>query len=85
MSEVEVKDVTGVEEVEKPEQLHLDFKRQYSDIRLKEAVRGVKAITKELIRFGLSEKMVSGLMETISIWNPIILAAADAIDEAIPD
>lgn len=64
-------------------QLEFEFKKQYNAIALAEAVRGVKAITKELIRFGLDDKAVCGLMETIAIWKPIIIDAAGAIKEQL--
>jgi hypothetical protein len=78
---------TTADELRVPVQMewNLDFKRQYSDIALKEAVRGVKAITKECIRFGLTEDAVTDIIQTLGIGKPIVLAAVEAIDDKIAD
>ncbi len=70
---------------EKPEQLSFTFQPQFSDIALKEAVRGIKAITKEIIRLGGNERIVRSTLDLLAIQNPIIFAAANAIEESLPD
>lgn len=81
MSEI----LTEEKQEEEQMEFRLDFKRQYSDLALKEAVRALKVITREFIRFGMTDEKVSGLIQTISIWHPTILAAAEAIEKALPD
>jgi len=79
---------TGKKEQQEPVrmvQMELSFATQYSDIALKDAVRGVKVIAREAIRFGAKAYTVKAMLEILSTTNPIIYAAADAIDEAIPD
>jgi len=63
--------------------LDLDFKVQYSDLALREAVRGIKAITRETIRLGAGDVTVSAMLSTLAIGHPIVYAAVDAIEEQI--
>ncbi len=39
-----------------PVQMRLPFERPYSDIQMRETMRGIKAITRELVRFGVDKK-----------------------------
>lgn len=66
-----------------PIQMNLPFARPYSDMALKETARGVKAVTRELVRFGLDEKAITGIMEIIAIWEPRALDAIDLMDQKI--
>lgn len=66
-------------------QMEFVFGPQYSDIALKEAVRGVKAITKEVIRFGGDGDTASRILQILAEDNAIVYAAANAIEEALPD
>lgn len=68
-----------------PEQLEwdFDFDIQYSDTRLKDAVRGLKTIAREAIRLGATKRTVNGIMELLAIGNPIVHSASDAIEEQI--
>lgn len=75
---------TGIEEVQL-RQMELSFRRPYGDIAIKEAVRGIKAITKEAIRFGAVEEQVAAILEILSVTNPIIVSGIDAIDDALSD
>lgn len=84
----QMKAIDAMDEGEKIEaggmvQMELSFRRPYSDIALREAVRGVKAITREMIRFGIIEKHVGEIMQILAINNPMIYAAVDAIEEQI--
>lgn len=63
--------------------LSFKFKQQFSDIALKEAVRAVKAITREAIRLKGTDADVSAMLEILSQKNAIVQAAADAIQEVI--
>lgn len=66
-----------------PVQMSLPFGRVYGDIAIKEAIRGVKAITKELIRFGADKRQVTLLMNAISEEHPIVMEAIDLMDEKL--
>ncbi len=66
-------------------QLMFSFDTQYSDIELKEAVRGVKTIAREAIRFGASRVTVSHILQLLDDENDIVSSAANAIDEALQD
>ena len=69
----------------KPVQMEFYFSAQYSDIALREAVRGVKAITKEVIRFGGDSEMTARILGILAEDNGIVYAAAEAIEEALPE
>lgn len=66
-----------------PVQMQLPFGRIYGDVAIKEAIRGVKAITKELIRLGADARQVNLLMEALSDTNPIVITAIDLMDEKL--
>lgn len=70
---------------EKPEQMTFTFLAPFSDIAIKEAVRGVKSLTREIIRLGGNERIVRSTLELLAMQNPIIYAAANAIEESLPD
>ena len=76
-------EVVGLVEDPKPVQMELPFERVYSDIQMKEAIRGVKAITKELIRLGADRKQIAPLMDDICEINPIIVSAIELMDEKL--
>lgn len=75
-------DITGTRD---SEQLEFVFGPQFSDIHLKEAIRGVKAITKEAIRFGADGEAVSKILQILAVGNKMVYAAANAIEEALPE
>lgn len=66
-----------------PVQMEIPFKRVYSDIALKEAMRGIKAIAKEAIRFGAKDRQVNLIMDVLIGANPIIVSAIDLMDEKL--
>jgi len=68
-----------------PGQLEFDFHALFSDMAIKEAIRGVKALTKEIIRLGGNERIAKSTLELLSIKNEIIYAAVNAIEESLPD
>lgn len=70
---------------ETPEQLSFTFESQFSDIALKETIRGVKAITREAIRFGATVGEVRLMLDILTHRKPIILAAINAIEESLLD
>lgn len=70
-------------ETKQPVQMQLPFARPYSDIALKEAIRSVKTIAREMIRLGLDEDIICHNMQTLGRIKPIIAAAIDAMDEKI--
>lgn len=74
----------AIQEVES-EQLTFTFEAQYSSIALKEAIRGINSLTKEIIRLGGNERIVRSTLDLLAIQNPIIFAAANAIEESLPD
>lgn len=67
------------------QQLIFNFEPQFSDIQLKETVRGIKALTREIIRLGGNERITRSTLELLSIQNSIIDAATNAIEEALLD
>ncbi len=81
MSEVEVKGLA--EGKERPVQMQLTFRRVYSDAAIKEAMRGVKAIIKEAIRFGADQDQVRAILDDLIDVNPIVMSAIDLIDEKL--
>lgn len=68
-----------------PEQMRFTFEAQYSDIELKETVRGIKALTREIVRLGGNERIARSTLELLSVKNPVIDVAACAIEEALAD
>lgn len=68
-----------------PVQLNLTFGRVYSDLALKETIRGVKAIARELIRLGFDKESVTEILILLGGGKPIIVSAIDAIDDALAD
>ena len=67
------------------EQMEFNFRRPYGHIALKEAVRGINAITKEAIRFGADREKVTAITEILIEANPIVVSAIDVIDDALSD
>ena len=66
-----------------PVQMQLPLGRVYSDIQITEAVRSVKAITKELIRFGADREQVTRIMDEACEINPIVVTAIDLMYEKL--
>ena len=66
-----------------PVQMQLPFGHVYSDIQIKEAIRGVNAITKELIRFGADREQAARIMDEACEINPIVVTAIDLMDEKL--
>lgn len=66
-----------------PVQMKLPFARPYSDIQMRETIRGIKAITRELVRFGVDKKDIADLMETIGETKELVLEAIEQMDEKL--
>lgn len=66
-----------------PEQLTFTFSKQFSEVAMAEAVRGVKAIMKEAFRLGADVRTIRMILEPFVMMNPIVKEALEVIEDNI--
>lgn len=65
------------------EQLTFTFSKQFSEVAMAEAVRGVKAIMKEAFRLGADVRTIRMILEPFVMMNPIVKEALEVIEDNI--